>query len=493
MSLESPGYQTHGGSAGTYAVTEDMHHVADVLARARALVEEADASVRRQLSVAERAAELARYEVSGANFAADDSLRHVLAGSGGTVDVADQIARQSAQVERAADIYVEAESQVGRQVSSLDRLGRGMSDVWGTGLWTARWAGALGWGLLSAPLFTVPGMEKWGVADAVFDTIAPEGSPPTSAYLNRDSADLWLGVMDAVGLGSASPSLYDSTVMQLALATAVLGALMGERGAGATVVPRVDPRCMAAPRGLEDLLNGNAATHSAHDGAVGIQTLTQPNGSQAFIVNVPGTQDWAPWAANPFNVDGNLWAMAAQTAPDEVTQSTAAVEHTIAAMRAADIPSDAPVMLTGYSQGGMVATAIASSAAVRQEFSITHVATANSPVGSYPRPERVNFFHAEDRSDVVAGVDGSRNPDLPNVTSVTGDARSSLDAGVAASARTLVGAHGSSAFTDTVALADAHPSRSVQDYLDSAEAFLGESTSTSYVEYVPASAATAAR
>ncbi|MEX0914119.1 MAG: hypothetical protein WDZ57_04125, partial [Demequina sp.] len=249
--------------------------------------------------------------------------------------------------------------------------------------------------------------------------------------------------------------------------------------------PRVDPRFMAAPRGVEDLFRSLGQTHSAHDGSVGIHALTQPDGSEAFVVNVPGTQDWAPGASNPLSGEGNLWAMARQTAPDPVVQSTAAVEHTVAAMRAADIPPDAPVMLTGYSQGGMVAAAIAGSVAVRKEFAITHVVTAASPVGSYSRPEGVAYLHVEDRADVVPGLEGTRNRDLPNVTTVTGDARSSTDPWVAADARTLVGVHGLSSYTDTAALMDAHPSGSVQHYLDSADAFLGDSVSTGYVEYVP--------
>jgi hypothetical protein len=466
-----------------------MHRAAQTLARARSLVDQADAAVRRQVAIAQSVATRVRYEVSGACFAADDALRHVLAGSGGTVDVADQIARQSAQVQRAADIYVETEAHVGHQVSLVDRTGRGISDVVGTGVWAARWVTAVGWGLVSAPLYTVPGLERFGVAGAVHGVsgrAAPEGAPPTTGYLNRDGTELWLGAMDAWSPVGTTHTPYDTAVLQLALASAVLGALMGAPAEG-TVVPRVDPRCLAAPRGVEDLFRGLAQTHSAHDGAVGIQTLTQPDGSQAYIVQVPGTQEWSPGASNPLSGEGNLWAVARQSAPDPVVQTTAAVEHTVAAMRAAGIPPDAPVMLTGYSQGGMVATAIAGSVAMRQEFSITHVATAGSPGGSYTRPESVDYLHVEDRGDVVPGLEGAGNPDLPHVTTVTGDARSSTDAGVAANARTLAGVHGLSTYADTAALVDAHPSASVQHYLDSADAFVGASVPTEYVEYVPPS------
>lgn len=479
MSLEERGYEVRGGVAGTYAVTEDMRHASDALARARALVDGADAAIRRQIALSETVGEATVPEVSGAWFAADDALRRVLSGSGGTVAVADDIAVQSMQVQRAADIYMEAESQVGRELSLLERIGRGGMDTFGTGLWVARSVTAGAFSLLLPPDDFQAGSDSV-IGDMYWRghaAVKPDGAPPTTGYLNRDSVELWLGMLRGVGLGEDHASAYDAVLMQLVMAAAVLSALAGSTPSGA-VVPRVDPRCLPSPRGLEDLLTGLEATHSAHDGAVGIQTLTQADGTQAYIVNVPGTQDWMPGTNSAFPGADNPPLLAGEPAGSLI--------HTVAAMRAADIPPDAPVMLAGYSQGGIVAAAIAGSSALGREFNVTHVATAGSPTHPFGRPVGVQYLHVEHREDVTPGLDGGANPDLPHVTTVTADARSSTDPRVALDATTLTGAHQLSTFTDTAAMVDAHPSASVEHYLDSASAFLGDAESTRYVEYVSA-------
>lgn len=487
MSLEERGYEVRGGVAGTYAVTEDMRHAADALARARALVDGADAAIRRQIALSETVGDATVPEAAGAWFSADGALRRVLWGSGGTVAMADDIAVQSAQLQRAADIYVEAESQVGRELSLLDRIGRGVMDTVGTGLWVARsvTAGALS---LLLPPDDIQARSDSVLGDMYLmghAVMMPDGAPPTTGYLNRDGVELWLGMLRGVGLGEDSVSAYDAALMQLMMATALLSALAGPTPSGA-VVPRVDPRCLPAPRGLEGLFTGLRATHADHDGAVGIQTLTQTDGTEAFIVNVPGTQDWSLAADNPFNAQGNLEAMAGQSALAPTTDPTDAARHTVAAMRAADIPPNSPVMMVGYSQGGMVATTVAAAAARGSEFNVTHVATAGSPLQPFQRSAQVQHLHIEHHEDITSGVEGGANPDRPHVTTVTADARSSTDPKVALEATTLTGAHQLSTFADTASMVDAHPSASVEHYLDSATAFLGDAETTRYVEYVPA-------
>ena len=100
-------------------------------------------------------------------------------------------------------------------------------------------------------------------------------------------------------------------------------------------------------------------------------------------------------------------------------------EQVLAAMREAGIGRDEPVMMTGHSQGGIVATSLA--ARQPEDFHITSVVTGGSPIGRFEVPDTVSVMSLEHEQDVIPRFDGADNVDAANrVTvqrSVDGDGR----------------------------------------------------------------------
>lgn len=142
------------------------------------------------------------------------------------------------------------------------------------------------------------------------------------------------------------------------------------------------------------------------------------DGGRSYVVQIPGTQEWGPKRGdNPLDTSSNVRLMAGENAV--LTQAV------IDAMHAANIPPDAPVMLTGHSQGGIVAATIAADPHARAQFNIRSVLTAGSPIARVPLPAEVSVLSLEASQDIVPKLDGADNPDRLNWITVTHDLRHS--------------------------------------------------------------------
>lgn len=162
----------------------------------------------------------------------------------------------------------------------------------------------------------------------------------------------------------------------------------------------------------QNLLSDEAAT-------VQIVETRGPCGP-SYVVQIPGTQAWgAIRRDNPVDLTTNLHLVAGR--------QTDLARAVVQAMRVAHIPRGAPVLLTGHSQGGIAAAAIASDPEYRGEFNIRAVITAGSPIGRMEIPEDVAVLSIESEQDVVPKLDGVDNPDRPSWVTV----RRNLSAGTA--------------------------------------------------------------
>ncbi|SEN55757.1 hypothetical protein SAMN05216281_109120 [Cryobacterium luteum] len=68
---------------------------------------------------------------------------------------------------------------------------------------------------------------------------------------------------------------------------------------------------------------------------------------------------------------------------------------------------DAPVMLAGFSQGGIVAAAFAENRS--DTYNVVQVLTAGSPIGNFDIPHDISVIASE--ADPVSGADGTQNPE----------------------------------------------------------------------------------
>lgn len=235
-------------------------------------------------------------------------------------------------------------------------------------------------------------------------------------------------------------------------------------------VPGVDVR------GLGDLMNGSSEIDRiGGDDFSDIRIVESAGPPKSYIVQIPSTQVWNP-DAGPAANDSTSDVVAMQG------EQTALASAVLEAMRAAGISSTDPVMLEGFSLGGITAGLIASDPSV--PFNITHVATAGSPIARYDIPDDVQVLSLEFEEDPVARLDGRENPDRANWTTVQGDAPRLLDPATQEPeehAPGIVFSHNShryEEFADHVASAG---DPSVDAFVDSADPFFsGDQTVVDY-------------
>ncbi|MGY1836967.1 hypothetical protein ACI79P_17885 [Blastococcus sp. SYSU DS0510] len=177
------------------------------------------------------------------------------------------------------------------------------------------------------------------------------------------------------------------------------------------------------PRGAADLLaaldlrseeSGPARDH------IGVRVLTRADGTTAYVVDIPGTQDW-DLPGGPVNPATHDLGTNVRVLGGDVTTRQRAIAEAL--RRAGAGPAD-PVMLVGHSQGGMVAAQAAHDAGTADfPYDVRCVLTAGSPIGRVAVPAGVQVLALENEHDVVPHLDGRDNDDDANVTTVTFDRR----------------------------------------------------------------------
>jgi hypothetical protein len=169
---------------------------------------------------------------------------------------------------------------------------------------------------------------------------------------------------------------------------------------------------------VADLVGGAVALAPARDGTVTGEPgrirveRVRSGGGSAVVVYVPATQTWdAGHTANPMDATSNLDALAGLESP--------AQSGVVQALRAAGVGRDEPLLLVGYSQGGLTSMALASDPGFAREFSPSAVLTVGSPVARFAVPDDVSVLSVEHAEDLVTVADGADNPDRPGWTTVT--------------------------------------------------------------------------
>ena len=193
--------------------------------------------------------------------------------------------------------------------------------------------------------------------------------------------------------------------------------------------------------GLLDDAGGAEETH------VEIAEVLDENGvpTGAWRVTLPSTQDWELMNGLP---EGSLDPRFDQGALNDLGSNIALMlapgmqaayeKAVIQAMEDAGIGPNDPVMLTGWSQGGILAGKMA--ADPNLPFSITAVYAAGAPIDHFDIPDDVAVVSIQHRGDVVPMLDLTDSRQGPNWVTIVDDP---LDA---------TGAPGSAHSSDTYAL-----------------------------------------
>ncbi|KQS17153.1 hypothetical protein [Frigoribacterium sp. Leaf186] len=175
----------------------------------------------------------------------------------------------------------------------------------------------------------------------------------------------------------------------------------------------------AAPHDLAGLLLGAQqvdAMGAKDEGVVRIIATEGEDGVVRYTVQIPSTQQWNPYAgtANPNDLTSDMHAIANG-------DQTALAQATYDAMARAGISKSDPVMLVGFSLGGITAGAMA---AGDSGYNIQQVVTAGSPIANFDIPSTTRVTSLESGQDPIAILDGASNPTTANRTLVSGDAPS---------------------------------------------------------------------
>lgn len=156
------------------------------------------------------------------------------------------------------------------------------------------------------------------------------------------------------------------------------------------------------PASLDEIMRSTSDAYK-NESHVRITEIAHPDGTTAYIVNVPGTQPWSPgWSDNPLDSLGNLGSINGD--------STASTEAVRAAMDKAGIPPGAPVMMASHSQGGMISQSLLADPTFTHRFNVTHSVTYGSPVDAIPDTSGARQLHLQHQGDVVPRVDMGNAP-----------------------------------------------------------------------------------
>ncbi|MDQ3402674.1 MAG: lipase family protein [Actinomycetota bacterium] len=331
--------------------------------------------------------------------------------------------------------------------------------------------------LAGAAVVTMPGLAVAGVGGIAADV-----------YLNYDGDwQKWLvehpGMIDTI-LGM-SPGALSALGLPTDLATLTELIAAAYPDGDPRLISNgldLDPRTVTPPQGLGDLMdgldyrNGQNSDKPGEGSNIDVRAIKDANGNiTGYVVDIPGTKVWnAPLMddqnnANDFgtNIDG--------IAGNE----TVLQEGIEQALRDAGVPRDAPVMLVGHSQGGIVAARAANDFVNNGSYNVTHVVTAGSPVGNIPIPDSVQMLSLENNGDVVPHLDARENPDADNRTTVKFDNQT----GTVGGNHAISGPDGQDGNYESAARQlDSGDNPSVTRFRDSAGAFLN-GTSVDSHEY----------
>lgn len=268
--------------------------------------------------------------------------------------------------------------------------------------------GILAWQTQS--LNSLPGLPGFGSLMAIARNVtllknAQDETSPYHELLVDDLANSILQLNPLAAFRSSNGSnMKDLSSDVTGIGQRIEGNLIRE--GSARLVPT--PTDLPAVRTVQDAAAGVQAMYRRDDlapGTIAIQKNQLTNDETAWVVMVPGTQGGVTethgfdWLSNALLIKG------ATAPPTEAVQD---------AMRQAGIRRGEKVMMVGHSQGGLSSIDISNSG----EFDVSHVVTLGTPTALQGSSPQTQYLAVEAEKDIVPGLDGAKNSDRPNQTTV---------------------------------------------------------------------------
>lgn len=255
--------------------------------------------------------------------------------------------------------------------------------------------------------------------------------------------------------------------------SAAIAALIGSRfglfGETPVAADRTSSTALAAaPRSLADRVARVPRPSEMPKGEqIRIDRYEQPDGPDRFDVYIAGTVDFALAATtNPFDMTSNV---------NGIGELPAGSYRALrAAMADAGVTSETPIQLTGYSQGGL----LASLAAASGDYDVRGVFTLGAPAGQVEIPSDVRVLAVRHAEDIVPATGGH---DVNNQALVVERA---VFAGQEVPAGVAIPAHQLGYYAETAVLIDAAGSSDLNGAARALTAFGAGATAVESSTYV---------
>jgi hypothetical protein len=222
-------------------------------------------------------------------------------------------------------------------------------------------------------------------------------------------------------------------------------------------VERVSERSTSAPpSGAEQRL-----ARVPDEQQIRIERYTAPGEPPRYVVYVAPTQTFSPVAGQePWDLTSNVAGVAGLPA--------GSIRATEQAMADAGITADSEVVLVGFSQGGLVADAVAASG----NWNTVGLETYGDPGGGIELPGGIHGVAVRHSDDFVVATGGAQQP-----TDRTIVERRAYPEGASIPSDLPAPAHQKRAYAETARLLDASRSPELRDELDLLDAFTHDYTS----------------
>ena len=160
-----------------------------------------------------------------------------------------------------------------------------------------------------------------------------------------------------------------------------------------TPVGRQDGECCGRPSKENHRDRGDKRDHDQGHGATG------PDGKQAAVIYVPGTQFWAPNPNSPHPMDafGAVGAAAGKDTP---------LHHLVREVTAT-VPPGVPIHFATHSQSSFVALDLVADPYFRSQHNIASVMTTGAGGGNFDIPSNIQVVSARNPIDPVARIGGA--------------------------------------------------------------------------------------
>lgn len=157
---------------------------------------------------------------------------------------------------------------------------------------------------------------------------------------------------------------------------------------------------------FESMLGGSNDAYGYPPGSIGVVRVQRPDGSNAWVVHLPGTEDWSALdSTNPFDMEGNMEGLTAAQQEEFEQQKVLVQELIKESLRSAGAQPGEAVVLTGHSGGGIHAAAAAASPAFLADVNVKMIVIAGSPARNMAVGDGIAVLELENDNDIVTAAD----------------------------------------------------------------------------------------